>query len=257
MTVTERLDGAVARIEIDRPEVANAFDGPTVTALGAAVDRAATDPAVRVIVLSGAGKHFSAGADLSWMRRMADADATENLADARALADLMRTVDRSPKPVVVRVQGAAMAGATGLAAAADIVVASTAAVFAVSEVRLGLIPAVISPYLVRAIGARQARRFFLTAERISAETAHRIGLVHELAEPDELDGAVDRIVAALLAGSPAAIRAAKDLVADVDGPIDDVLIEETARRIAERRASPDAREGLAAFLEKRKPEWPA
>nr|WP_210272643.1 enoyl-CoA hydratase-related protein [Chthonobacter rhizosphaerae] len=240
---------------IDRPEVANAFDGPTVRALHGGLDALVADPAVRVIVLRSVGKAFSAGADLAWMRRMGEAGFDENLADAAALAALLAAVDRSPKPVVARVQGASMAGATGLVAAADVAIASEAAVFAVTEVRLGLVPAVISPYLVRAMGLRQTRRLALTAERFDAETAAVLGLVHGAVPAEELDARVDAVVADFLKASPAALAAAKDLFRTVAPLPGDDLIADTARRIAERRMSLDAREGLAAFFAKRPPDW--
>lgn len=252
--IVERRD-AVTVLTIDRPEVRNAFDETLIAALTEAFAAAGRDAEVRAVLLQANGPVFSAGADLGWMRRMADAPAAENLADARRLAALMSTIDTCPKPTVARIHGLAFAGAVGLIACCDIAVAATEAEFAISEVRLGLIPSVIGPYVVRAVGAREARRLILTAERISASEAHRIGLVHEVVPADRLDAAVEKRLAALIAAGPKALAAAKDLVATIDRPIDAALIEETARRIAEIRRGPEAREGIGAFLEKRKPGW--
>lgn len=255
MSVAVDIADAVGRLTLDRQEVANAFDDSVISGLRAGLDRLTAEPAVRVIVIGAAGKHFSAGADLAWMQRMAGYSREENLADAMALARLLQAIDTCPKPVVARVQGTAIAGALGLIAAADIAIAAEHASFAVSEVRLGLIPAVISPYVVRAVGARTARRWFLTAERFPAEAALAAGLIHEAVPADGLDTVVEAVIGDLLKGSPAALAAAKRLVATVDRPLDTTLIEETARLIAEARAGEDAREGLAAFFAKRKPRW--
>ncbi|GAB5471805.1 MAG: enoyl-CoA hydratase/isomerase family protein [Rhodospirillales bacterium] len=213
------------------------------------------DSRVRVLVLAAAGKSFSAGADLGWMQRMADYSEADNLADARHLAALMQTLDRFGKPTVARVQGSAFGGGVGLVACCDIAVGSEAARFMLSEVRLGLLPGVISPYVVRAMGQRAARRYFLTAERFDAAEARRLGLLHRVVAPDALDGAVEAEIALLLLAGPAAAEAAKDLIFAVDRPLDAAVVEETARRIARIRASEEGREGLAAFLEKRKPAW--
>jgi methylglutaconyl-CoA hydratase len=247
--------GAVAVLTLDRPEVRNAFDGAMIDELGGAFRQAAGDDAIRAVILQAAGEVFSAGADLAWMQRMAEASPEENLADARRLAQLMRLVDTCPMPVIARVQGTVLAGAVGLIACCDIAIAADKAEFGLSEVRLGLIPAVIAPYVVRAIGPRAARRLFLTAERIKASEALRLGLVHESVPASGLDDAVARHIVAILAGGPAAQAAAKKLVADVARPIDEALIEETARRIAAIRATAEAHEGLGAFLEKRKAKW--
>lgn len=255
MSLRTEQRGAVAVFTLDRPEVRNAFDGATIDELTLAYREAAGDGVIRAVVLQAEGEVFSAGADLAWMQRMADASPEENLADARRLAQLMQLVDTCPKPTIARVQGAALAGAVGLIACCDIAVAAEKAEFGLSEVRLGLIPAVIGPYVVRAIGPRAARRLFLTAERIKAPEALRLGLVHETVPANALDDAVARHVVAILAGGPDAQAAAKKLVADVARPIDEGLIEETARRIAAIRATAEAREGLAAFLAKRKPQW--
>jgi methylglutaconyl-CoA hydratase len=214
------------------------------------------DSAVRAIVLAGAGKSFSAGADLNWMRRQGEAPLDANLADARKLTTLFRTISLCATPTIARVHGAALGGGLGLAAACDICVASTRAQFATSEVRLGIIPSAIGPYVVRAIGERQAYRYFQTAERISAERAREIGLVHEVVEPDALDGQVQALVDALFAGGPLAQAASTDLIRAVaHRAIDDAVVEDTARRIATLRSTLEAREGLTAFLEKRAAAW--
>lgn len=248
--------GAAAWIWMSRPEVHNAFDETLIAELTAAFAALDADPAVRVIVLAGAGKSFSAGADLKWMQRQGAASAEQNLADARRLAALFRTIAHCRKPTVARVQGAALGGGMGLAAACDICVASTRAQFATSEVRFGIVPAAISPHVIRAIGERQAYRYFQSAERITAERAREIGLAHEVAEPEALDERLQQVLDALLAGGPLAQAAATDLIRAVAGrPLDDTLVEDTARRIATLRATPEAREGLGAFLEKRAPVW--
>ncbi|MDQ0470258.1 enoyl-CoA hydratase-related protein [Labrys wisconsinensis] len=248
-------DGPTALLTLDRPAAMNALDAGLIASLTRAYAALGQDPAVRAVVLQAEGPIFSAGADLDGMRRMAEASEADNLADARALAGLMRTLDTCPKATLARIHGSAFGGAIGLIACCDIAVAVPEAQFALSEVRLGLIPATIGPYVVRAVGPRATRRLFVTAERFSAAEALRLGLVHEVAEAGALDQAIGRQVQAVLKGGPAAIAAAKRLVADVDAPIDAGLIEETARRIAETRASPEAREGIAAFFGKRKPGW--
>jgi len=245
----------VAVLTLNRPELHNAFDDALIADLTAAYREAGRDPQVRAILLRANGASFCAGADLNWMRRMAAYSEAENRADAERLGALMQVIDTCPKPTLARVHGSAFAGAIGLIACSDIAVTVPEALFAVTEVRIGLIPAVISPYLVRAMGVRQARRYFLTAERFSAETACALGLVHEVVPAEELDGAIARHLKALAAGSPAALAATKDLVAAVDHPLSGEVIADTARRIAAQRASADGREGLSAFLEKRKPEW--
>lgn len=252
----EHRAGGVAWLTLSRPEMHNAFDDRLIVELTAELARLGADPAVRAVVLTGAGRSFSAGADLHWMRRTAGYGEAENLADARALAKLMQTLNELPKPTVARVNGAALGGGAGLVACCDIVVASERAVFGTTEVRLGLIPAVIGPYVLAAIGPRHARRLMLTGERIDAAEAARLGLVHQVVPAEELDAAVGRIVADLLAGGPDAIAAAKGLIRDLAlRPIGPEVIDDTAQRIAALRATPEAREGVGAFLEKRPPNW--
>jgi methylglutaconyl-CoA hydratase len=256
--LTAVSEDGVASVTLNRAEVHNAFNDTVIADLTGTLRRLGDDDKVRAVVLRAEGKSFSAGADLGWMQRMAGYGHAENLADAGALAELMRVLNFLPKPTVARVQGAAFGGGVGLVACCDIAIASDAASFSLSEVRLGLIPAVISPYVVAAIGERAARRYFLTAERFGAGEALRIGLVHQVVPADQLDSAVDTILTRLSEGGPAAQRAAKDLIfAVAHRPIDAGLIHDTAERIATVRASSEGREGLAGFLEKRKPAWTA
>ena len=255
-TLEIELHGPVATIWMNRPDLHNAFDEILIAELTAACIALDDDADVRFVVLAGRGKSFSAGADLNWMKRAASNGLDDNLNDARALAHMLRTLAEMNKPTIARVQGAALGGGMGLAAACDIAVASTKAVFATSEVRFGIIPSAISPYVLRAIGARQAYRYFQSAERIDAVRAREIGLVHETVEPETLDAKVREVAAALLQGGPNAQAAAKDLIRTVDGqPVNDTLVEDTAHRIAHLRATPEAREGIGAFLEKRSPDW--
>jgi methylglutaconyl-CoA hydratase len=256
MTLDIELKGAVATIWMNRPDLHNAFDENLITELTAACIALDDDKDVRVVVLAGLGKSFSAGADLNWMKRAANNGLDDNLNDARALAFMLRTLAEMKKPTIARVQGAALGGGMGLAAACDIAVASTKAVFATSEVKFGIIPSAISPYVLRAIGPRQAYRYFQSAERIDALRAREIGLVHEAVEPEQLDAKVQEIVNALLQGGPLSQAAAKDLIRAVAGqPVNETLVEETAHRIAHLRATPEAREGISAFLDKRQPNW--
>ena len=248
---------AVAWVWMAKPAVHNAFDETLIAELTATLLALDADPAVRVIVLAGEGKSFSAGADLTWMQRQGAASVDENLADARRLAELFRTLSTLAKPTIARVHGAALGGGMGLAAACDICVASDRAVFATSEVKFGIIPSAISPYVIRAIGERQAYRYFQTAERISAARAREIGLVHEVTDSEGgLDPQIEAIVEALLAGGPNAQAAATDLIRAVaNKPVTDEVVDDTARRIATLRATPEAREGLSAFLDKRQAAW--
>ena len=256
--VLQRIDKGVGRLTLNRPELHNAFDDRLIAQLTAALLSLEADRRVRFVVLAAAGKSFSAGADLAWMQRMAGYSEAENLEDARALAGLMSTLDRLAKPTVALVQGPAFGGGVGLVACCDIAIASEAASFSLSEVKLGLVPAVISPYVVAAMGPRAARRFVLTAERFSAEEARDLGLVHEVVPADRLEAAGARILALLAEGGPEAQADAKDLVLSLAGrPIGRALVEETAERIARVRVGEEAREGLAAFLEKRAPNWRA
>ncbi|HLZ66410.1 MAG TPA: enoyl-CoA hydratase/isomerase family protein [Aliidongia sp.] len=245
----------VATVTLNRPQLHNAFDDALIAELTQVLAAYGADPAVRAVVLTGAGKSFSAGADLGWMKRMAGYSYEENLADAAALARLMNVLDRLPKPTIGLINGAAYGGGVGLVACCDIAIASERASFCLSEVKLGLLPAAISPYVVAAIGQRQARRYFQTAEVIQSADALRIGLVHEVVAPDQLEAARDRILAAILLGAPGAQADSKDLVFTVDRPLTDDVIAESRRRIAVRRASDEGREGVGAFLEKREPAW--
>lgn len=257
-TTTLKIDrrGAAAWVWMNRPELHNAFDETLIAELTAAFVALDADADVHAIVLAGVGKSFSAGADLNWMKRQGSAAQDANLSDARKLATLFRTISMCRTPTLARVHGAALGGGMGLASACDICVASTKAQFATSEVRLGIIPAAIGPYVVRAIGERHAYRYFQSAERITGERAREIGLAHELAEPDALDAKVQEIVDALLAGGPQAQAAATELIRAVaHKPVDDAVVEDTASRIASLRATPEAREGLSAFLEKRPAAW--
>jgi len=248
--------GAVGWVWMNRPAVHNALNEAMIEQLAEAFLDHGEDPEVRVIVLSGRGKSFSAGGDVDYMKRQGQAPRESNLANARALAEMFHVIAVTPKPTIARVNGAAMGGGLGLIAACDIAVASTMAKFAASEVRLGLIPSTIAPYVLEAIGTRQARRLFQTSERFDAAHAQRIGLVHETAEPEQLDARIDALVNDLLAGAPTAQSAAKRLIEDVAGrPITRELMEETAVRIAGIRSDPEAIEGLSAFLEKRSPDW--
>lgn len=246
----------IARLTMNRPEVRNAFNGALIGGICDAMGRLSADTNVRVIVLTGAGPAFSAGADLAMMRAVADYSPTENKDDARRLAHMLHAIYCSTKPTVALVNGPAMGGGVGLVAACDIAIAADTAFFALTEARLGLIPAVISPFVVEAIGPRQARRFFLTGERFDAETARRLGLVHMVAMPAQLEATLDGVIGDLLACGPLAQNEAKDLIRAVQNrPLTDGLMEDTAGRIARLRASPEGKEGVTAFLEKRKPRW--
>ncbi|PKO32638.1 MAG: enoyl-CoA hydratase [Betaproteobacteria bacterium HGW-Betaproteobacteria-7] len=248
--------GKVATIWMNRPTVFNAFDELLIDELTSACHELDADPGVRIVVLGGRGKHFSAGADLNWMKRAAGFTHEQNVADARRFADMLRTLAGMNKPTIARVQGAALGGGTGLTAACDMAVASSDAVFSTSEVKFGIIPSAISPYVLRAIGPRHALRYFQSGERINAQRALAIGLVGDVVEPDALDACVSQLAEALRQGGPLAQKAAKDLIAAVSGkPIDETISEETAQRIARQRATDEARDGIAAFLDKRPPGW--
>lgn len=246
----------VATLTINRPDIHNAFDDALINRLLQALESVEMDPRVRVVILRAEGKSFSAGADLNWMRRMADYSEEENLADARILAKLMQTLNGLGKPTIARVQGAAFGGGVGLVACCDMAVASERARFSLSEVRLGLIPAVISPYVIAAMGERAARRYFLTAERFDADQAYRLGLLHAVVPEAELDNRIGALLEELLKGGPQALAAAKSLIFTVSRqPTSEVVIEETAQRITATRASDEGKEGLNAFLNKRSPAW--
>lgn len=256
-TILTELNGAgVATLTLNRPKLHNAFDDMLIADLTTELRRLEKDTAAKIIVLAASGKSFSAGADLNWMRRMAEYSKDENFSDAMALGGLMDTLNHLAKPTVAKVQGAAYGGGVGLVACCDIAIASEAASFRLSEVALGLIPAVISPYVVRAMGERQARRYFVTAERFDAATAQRMGLIHQTVPAAALDDAVEEMLDTMAGNGPNAMVAAKDLIRAVGhGPIDHGMIEDTARRIAEIRASEEGREGVSAFLNKSKPSW--
>lgn len=257
-TLDIRRDGRVARVFLNRPEVRNAFNDGVIAELTQAFDTLGADTGLHAIVLGGHGKAFCAGADLNWMRAMADYDWAQNHADASRLAQMLWTIWRCPVPVIGRVHGDCYAGGVGLASVCDVLVAADVATFCLSEARLGLLPGTIAPYVVRAMGEQQARRWFVTAERFSAAQAHTLGFVHELATAETLDAKVDEIAASLSANGPMALRACKRLVQDVAGrEIDAVLRDETARRIADIRASAEGREGVQSFLQKRPPGWVA
>ena len=248
--------GGVAQVTMARPAVFNAFDEAMIAALDAAFERLEADPAVRVIVLAGEGRHFSAGADLQWMQRASAASLEWNVADARRFAGMLARIERCAKPTVARVQGAALGGGVGLACVCDLAIAADNASFSVSEARFGILPSVIGPYVTNAVGKRQARRLALTTERIGAAEALSMGLVTRVVAADALDTAVDEAVAQLLAGGPNAQREIKALFAQLhEGPVTDTVVELTAQTIARVRGTEEAREGFAAFLSKRPASW--
>ena len=246
----------IGRVTLNRPDVRNAFDDALIASLTTAFDELNRDATVKVVILAGNGPAFCAGADLNWMKRMAGYSYDENLRDAGALADMLATLDGLDKPTIARVHGPAFAGGTGLVAACDIAVGTPEAKFCFSEAKLGLSPATISPYVMRAIGARAASRYFLTAEVFDAAEALRIGMLSALVPAAELDATIEGLARHLLDGGAEALARIKDLIRQVAGrPIDDALKSDTARRIAEIRVSTEGKEGIAAFLEKRKPSW--
>jgi methylglutaconyl-CoA hydratase len=254
--LTVSVQDRIARITLTRPEVRNAFNDEVIQQLKAAFEAVGARDDVRAVVLAAVGPAFCAGADLNWMRRMADYTREENVADAGQLAAMLRAIYECPKPTIAAVQGDVFAGGMGLVAACDMAVSVDSATYCLSEVKLGLIPATISPYVIRAMGARASHRYFLTAERFSAQEAHRIGFVHELVGADALDAKVNELAQALASASPAAVKACKRLVQDVaERTIDDGLIAATVQGIADIRASEQGREGVQSFLQKRKPAW--
>jgi len=246
----------VAEVWLDRPDVRNAFNDGVIAELTTAFAGFAQDAELRVVLLGGRGKAFCAGADLNWMRAMADYSWAQNKADAQALADMLWTIYRCPVPVVGRIHGDCYAGGVGLAAVCDVLVAADNVGFCLSEAKLGLLPATIGPYVVKALGEQASRRYFSTAERFSAAEAQRLGFVHELCSAEQLDERVAALLAAIAANGPAAVKACKRLVQDLAGqPITDGLREDTARRIADIRSSPEGKEGVSSFLQRRAPAW--
>jgi methylglutaconyl-CoA hydratase len=255
-TIEVAVRDRVATVWLNRPEVRNALNEIVIGELDEALTALGANGDIRVVVLAGRGKAFCAGADLEWMQRMAAYSARKNEADAMRLATMLETLHRSPKPTIARVHGPAYAGGMGLAAACDIVVAAKSAEFCLSEVKIGLVPATISPYVVQALGVQAARRYMLTAERISAIDAHRMGFVHELCEVEDIDSTVAELESSLRLAGPAALTQSKRLIRDVaNQPIEANLIADTAALIARVRASAEGREGVEAFLQKRRPVW--
>jgi len=244
------------QVWLNRPDVRNAFNDQVIAELTQALQQIAKDPLVRVVVLAAHGKAFCAGADLNWMRDMEGYSWEENKADAQALADMLWTLDQCPVPIVGRLQGDCYAGGMGLAAVCDVLVAVDSMNFCLSEARLGLMPATISPYVIRAMGAQAARRYMVTSEIITAVEAHRLGFVHQVTSADQIDTVVDSFIQILSRNGPQAVKACKQLVKDVTGQlITQELRAETAKRIADIRVSDEGKEGLQSFLNKRKPNW--
>ncbi len=247
---------AVAQITMSRADVYNAFDETMIGELDTAFEQLINDADVRIIVLAGAGKHFSAGADLKWMQRASNESREWNLADARRFAAMLDKIDTCPKPTLARIQGAALGGGVGLACACDIAIAADNASFAISEARFGILPAAISPYLINAVGKRHARHLALTMSRIHADEALALGLIHQVSTIDDLDTAIDATVADLLEGGPNAQREIKALFAQLQvGPVIEEVRDLTAQTISRVRGTEEAREGIAAFLDKRPPNW--
>jgi len=254
--VTYKMDNQIATITMNRPDVHNAFNEQVIAQMTQAFEAAGSDDVVRAVILRGAGKSFSAGGDLSWMRRLADYSYDENVADAMGLGTLLKIINTLSKPTIALVQGNAFGGGVGLTACCDIAIAEEGTQFCLSEVKIGLIPSIIEPYVINAIGVRQARRYSLTAERFDAATAQRIGLVHEVIPQGGLDAAAEKIITALWEGSPAAQARGKKLILEITNrKIDDALIRFTAETIAEARASSEGKEGLSAFLNKTEASW--
>ncbi len=253
--ITKIDDNGVGWVILNRPEVHNCFDEVLIKELVVAFEAMSRDDTVRAIVLASEGKSFSAGADLNWMKRVAKYSPEENKADALVFSGLLKTMNFMKKPLIGIVQGATFGGGVGLVSTCDIVIASEKASFCLSEVKLGIIPAMISPYVVAAMGPRAARRYFVTAERFGAEEAKNLGLVHEVVAPEELQNKADEILKLMTTNGPKAMGEAKDLVFAVDGEITDDMINDVSNRIARQRASDEGQEGLGAFLEKRKPNW--
>jgi len=252
----DRLLKGVAKLTLNRPHVHNALDNQMIEELAQAFLEYGQDSSVRVILLASQGEVFSAGADLNWMKQAATKDLDQNISDAKKLAQLLDMIDQCPKPTIACVQGPTFGGGVGLVAACDIAVCTQVAFFCLSEVKWGLIPAIVSPYVIHAIGVRQARRYILTADRMSAEEALHLGLIHQVVGEGELEATTETLVASILKGSPEAIKASKELICFVKShPLDEKLQEETARRIAVIRSSAEGQEGISAFLAKRTPAW--
>jgi methylglutaconyl-CoA hydratase len=250
-----RIEDGVARVGLARPDVRNAFNAQLIADLKQTFDRLSTEPAVRAVVLAGAGKVFCGGADINWMRDSLELSREENVADAQAMSEMFRAIDRCAKPVIARVHGAALGGGAGLAAVCDVVIASEETLFGFTEVKLGIIPAVISPFVLAKIGATHARALFLTGERFDARRAQTIGLVHEVTALDALDAAVDRVLAEVRGAGPSAVSAAKRLIETMRETGYDASRDVTANAIAAQRTTPEGQEGLRAFLERRKAQW--
>ena len=256
MLKIEISDQGCATATLNRPDIHNAFDEELIAQLKDKFSKLAVNPEVRLIVIAATGTSFCAGADLNWMKRMSSYSYEKNMADGKALAEMLHTIATCPKPIIGKVQGPAYGGGVGIVSVCDIIIASEDAKFVFSEVTLGITPATISPYVVAAIGERQAHRYFLTAETFDAWKALEIGLVHQVEAPEKLVSAVDKLVHKMLRNSPAAMMAAKELVRNVaKKPIDQNLLEDTAKRIADIRATAERKEDIKAFLEKRKPSW--
>jgi methylglutaconyl-CoA hydratase len=255
-TLTVVINDRIAHVTLNRPDLRNAFNERSIAELALAFDELGRKELVRAVVLGANGSAFCAGADLNWMKKMAAYSDSENRADAMRLADMLRTIYLCPKPTIAKVQGDCYAGGMGLVAACDIAVSADTVSFCLSEAKLGLTPAPISPYVIKAMGENAARRYFLTAERFDAHEAHRIGFVHEVMPLDELERRALALAETLAKNSPNAVREAKILVREIAGrPVDDALLEDTAGRIAAIRTSLEGREGVSSFLEKRKPSW--
>lgn len=255
--ITTKIDTrGVATITLNRANKHNAFNSQMVNQLTSAFKQTAANPKNRVLVLTAEGKTFSAGADLQWMKHMGECSYEENLRDAEALAHMLKTLNEIPLPTIARIQGPAFGGALGLISCCDIAVAATHASFAFSEVKIGLIPSTISPYIVEAIGSRASRRYFITGEKFQAKQAVKLGVINETVEEAQLDNTIAKLITTMLKNSPVAMRASKQLIQDIKyQPINDVLIKETSERIARIRLSKEGQEGLSAFLEKRRPSW--
>lgn len=256
MSIEYKTENGIATIILNRPEVHNAFDEAAIAELTRLFVRAGDDAAVRAVVLRGNGKSFCAGGDLNWMKRSAAYSFDENVADAMNLGVLLKTINFLPKPTIALVHGSVFGGGVGLTACCDIAIAEENTQFCLSEVRIGLIPSIIAPYVISAMGERQARRYFMTAERFDGKAAKDIGFVHETCAAGGLDAALDKIIGALMDGAPGAQARGKKLIGDiVNRPIDDAIVEKTSREIAAARAADEGREGLSAFLNKSEPAW--